>query len=173
MNNLQNVLAPRIKNDFNKDVERILIKISRIKRISFFLTFLIVFSASASTFSQSKRFSFELENVTIREVFDTIEAISEYIFFYSDKEIDVEQRTSINVRNEKVDKILTELLKGANLDYAIVGRQVVIRPVKLKADMVLEKPDIVSDNKVIQDESMRMEKVYLELQSWLKVQPGE
>jgi len=157
MNNLQKSLALQIKNEECLiNVERVLIKISRIMRISFFLIFLIVFSASASTFSQSKRFSFELENVTIREVFDTIEAISEYIFFYSDKEIDVEQKTSINVRNEKVDKILAELLKGVNLNYAIVGRQVVIRPSGMRVNMIPEEPDIVTDNIILQDESIQI-----------------
>lgn len=81
---------------------------------------------AVSTYSQSTRLSLNLQNTTIRDVFDEIEKNSEYIFFYYDKALDVNRKVSVNEQNQTVDKILDRLFQSTDNTYAIEDRQIFI-----------------------------------------------
>ena len=48
------------------------------------------------------------ENKTLKEVINEIENSSEFIFFYLDKSVDLNRKVSINVKNQKIETILSQ-----------------------------------------------------------------
>lgn len=98
--------------------------------IAFFFTGLIV--VSANTYSQQTKLSLKFDEVTVKEVFKQIEEKSEFVFFYNEDYIDVYRKVSINAKEEKVEVILGELLKGTQNSYKVYDRQIVILSPEMK-----------------------------------------
>lgn len=95
---------------------------------------------SASSYAQATRLSLELSEVTISDVFRSVEKESEYVFFYSDEvRSELSQRVSVNATSETIDQILTEVFKGTNLTYKLNDRQIVISQTKVDALQIQKK----------------------------------
>ncbi|WP_423127995.1 SusC/RagA family TonB-linked outer membrane protein [Gaoshiqia sp. Z1-71] len=84
---------------------------------------------AGSTYSQNTRLSLHLKNATIRKVFEEIQKQSEFIIFYKDSHVNLEQEINVSADQFTVDKILSQVLEGTNLTYQVVDRQIVIIPV--------------------------------------------
>jgi iron complex outermembrane receptor protein len=90
----------------------------------------------ANSYSQSTKFSFQLSNATIKDVFQEIERNSEFIIVYSDDMIDVTREVSVKVSDANVERILDQILKESGNGYEIKDRQIVITKLK---DLPLER----------------------------------
>lgn len=94
------------------------------------LTFLFVntfICQAKQTYAQSTRLSLELSQVTIKNVFETLEKKSEYVFFYSsDVSPILDKIVDVHVSSETIDNILPLVLESAGLNYSINDRQIVI-----------------------------------------------
>ncbi len=95
-------------------------------RLTVYLVLLSVFGAVANSFSQQSRFDLRYENVTIKEVFEEIKSKSDFQFFYSNDDINVNQKVSINVRNGSIDDILNKVLDYKTLKYSVIDNAIVI-----------------------------------------------
>jgi TonB-linked SusC/RagA family outer membrane protein len=82
-------------------------------------------SLQAVTFSQSKKLSLNLENVSIKEVFSTIEAQSNYRFLYNEKSIE-NQIVSINSQSGSIDHILAEVLSNTGSSYRMLENNLIV-----------------------------------------------
>lgn len=78
------------------------------------------------TYSQSAHFSLNMNNNTVKEVFNEIERNSEYIFFYFDDVIDVNRRVNIRMENKSIEEILDKLFESTDNTYMIEDRQILI-----------------------------------------------
>lgn len=97
-------------------------------RMKFTLIFLILginLSYALNSYSQSTILSFRLKDKSIKEVLHEIEENSEFIFIYEDA-LDLDNRVSINVRNENIVNILDKLFSSTNIKYMISDRQIAI-----------------------------------------------
>lgn len=92
------------------------------------LLFLSLFSIAsfAVSYAQQKVFSFELANVTIKDVFSYIEQNSEFVFLYSNHN-NISKKVSLNVKDQTIDEVLNKLLQGTSVTYEIDGKQVVLK----------------------------------------------
>ena len=100
-----------------------------IRTMKFFMlfAFFTVGSCFASgIYSQEASFSMNYENKTLKEVLNEIENSSEFIFFYLDKSVDLNRKVSINVKNQKIETILSQLFSGTENNYSISDRQIII-----------------------------------------------
>ncbi len=103
------------------------LKVIRIMKISVFLILIGVFQAfAASSYSQNERLSLDLENVTVKQVLDNIEAQSEYFFLYSSKLVDVERRVDVIVKNKLISEILKSTFDGTDVEYVVMDKQIVL-----------------------------------------------
>ncbi|MEL7588588.1 MAG: TonB-dependent receptor [Prolixibacteraceae bacterium] len=94
-----------------------------------FLIMLITFMhLSASVYSQQTKFSLSLNSVTLREALKQIEDQSDYFFLYKGEDIDVSQAVSLQAENRGIGEILDNLLRGTNISYEIINRQIVLSP---------------------------------------------
>ncbi len=88
-----------------------------------FAAFMIL---GVESYSQQTKFSFDLNNVSLGQVFQQIEEKSEYILLYSEQSVDINRRVDTKVNNQTVDIVLDQVLKGSSYSYKIYGRQIVI-----------------------------------------------
>ena len=102
-----------------------------IMKISAFLLIVSFFQATAGiSYSQETKLHLNLEQVTIKQVFESIEEQSEFIIFYSDEVIDTESKVSIRLSNSNIATVLNSLSKQVPVSYCIIDRQIVIAPVE-------------------------------------------
>lgn len=85
------------------------------------------FSSAAYGYSQAPTISLELNNKTIREVFDEIEKQTEYIFFYYNGILDVNKKVQVNAKNQSVESVLDQMFRGTAITYKIDDRQIFIK----------------------------------------------
>lgn len=105
-------------------------KLYLIMRLSFMMLLVSSLSVIGNSYSQSTKFSFQLSNATVKDVFQQIERNSEFIIVYSDDMIDVTREVSLKVADASVEKILDQILKVTNNGYEIKERQIVITKLK-------------------------------------------
>ena len=97
----------------------------RMKLLAFFV-WLSMVTATASTYSQQTKFTFNLNGVTVKEVFREIELNSKFILLYNEKELDVNRKVDVKVEDETVESILDQTFKESHNTFKIYDRQIVI-----------------------------------------------
>lgn len=123
------------------------VKLWRIMRIIIFILLTTVYAVSASTYAQVTRLNIDVEDQTIREVFDYIESNSEFVFLYRSGDLDLEQKVSVKLENAPIDKVLDETLKEESVEYSIYERQVIIN--KKAPEEVPAKPATQQEKLVV------------------------
>jgi len=137
------ILTRKVMKKFltNWNTQCVFRRVFLIMRISFIL--LLVSSTlafSTDTYSQNLKLSLNLKKATVKEIITAIEDQSEFIFFYEDKEVDLNRKVDIRVKNQDINNILDRLFANSSNSYLIKGRQIIIgkkKPVK-KASILQE-----------------------------------
>lgn len=101
-----------------------------IMRVSLFLILISAFQVLAGvSYSQSARLSLNMKNSTVREVLATIEDRSDFYFLYNNQLIDVERKVNVDVKDEKIDAILSVLFNDGSVNVLIRDRHIILTPV--------------------------------------------
>ncbi|WP_199898747.1 STN domain-containing protein, partial [Prolixibacter bellariivorans] len=95
-------------------------------KLTGFLLFLSAMTLSAKTYSQAVRLNLQVENANIVQVFDQIEKISEFGFFFKSDQMDLTKRYNLSIENASIDQILSQVLDLSKYKYQIVDRNIVI-----------------------------------------------
>lgn len=103
-----------------------LIKILLYMKLITFLLLAGLVSVCASTYSQNTRLDLKLENTTLESLFEKIEEISDFYFFYNNEEIKSIEGINLNITGQTIDQILQKVLEGSNLQYKIFDRYIVV-----------------------------------------------
>jgi len=74
-----------------------------------------------------------LKNVTVEKCLSVIETKTKYRFIYNKQLVDVNRIVSVNVKNEDVIKVLTNIFDGTVEKFTIEGNQIVLSKVEKKA----------------------------------------
>lgn len=122
------------------------------KLINLFLVMGICIVNATSSYSQSTLLSLEAKNNTLEEVFRMIEKSSEYVFFYSDKAVNLKQKVSLRVKDQTIDKILDQVLKQTGNAYTIDDRQVFIGAKNEPASYMVMQQNLVKVTGVVKDD---------------------
>lgn len=96
-------------------------------KITALFLFLGLLNASANGFSQTTKLNLKAENTTILKVFEQIENVSGYRFFYDNGLKDLKKETSIRANGKSIVKILDELFEGTDIAYEIKDRIILVR----------------------------------------------
>ncbi|MFV0483033.1 MAG: TonB-dependent receptor [Bacteroidales bacterium] len=89
-----------------------------------------IVSMASVSYSQNTKFTMQHDNITLGEVFEEIEKSSKFIFIYSERNVDLQDKVSVSVKNEDVSKILNQVFKGKDNYYEIKDRQILIKSKK-------------------------------------------
>ncbi|MBP1639469.1 MAG: TonB-dependent receptor [Bacteroidetes bacterium] len=93
------------------------------KQIALIVAFLSMFGV---IFAQTTKLDLSLKNVTLKECFAAIEKKCDYTFMY-DNSIDVNQRVSVDAKQENITAVLRKVFEHTNIRYEIVGKQIVLK----------------------------------------------
>ncbi len=100
-------------------------------RWSLFIFILSISQANAiSGYAQKTKLSLEFKNASVATILSEIEDISEFYFLCNRKLVDLDRTTSIQIDNQTVEEVLSEVFKGTDIEYTITGRQIVLTPGK-------------------------------------------
>lgn len=77
-------------------------------------------------YAQQQKFTFAFEKVSIKSIFQYIEAHSEFVFLYRNDLLDTSKEISIKAEEESIDQVLDQVLSGSFLMYKINDRQIVL-----------------------------------------------
>ena len=76
-------------------------------------------------FSQ-ENISLKIENLPLQEVFKTIQEESGYRFFYSDDLVDINKQITLTVKNQSIEKIISELENQTNLTFRLKEDKLIV-----------------------------------------------
>lgn len=120
-----------------KNIFKIRLKCCKLIQIVLLTSFFISsgYAYPQKEYIDSKLFTLELTNSTVKEVFESIEKNSDFVIFYYDGILDINKKVSVNVKEQNIREVLTQLLKGTNLTYKIIDKQIsIIRQEKIPTE---------------------------------------
>ena len=115
--------------------------------VTFFIACFVLLSAQINA-----QITVNQNNKTVKEVMDVIEAAGNVVFFYNDKEVDLNRKVSVRATNDSISKVLDQLFKGTQNSYRIEGRQIyVIKKKSENSEPVREKKKIPVTGTVVDE----------------------
>lgn len=136
------ILIKSIK--FKKGKEKRFLQIMKLSIL--FLTIAVGLCSAENIQSQVSRFSIDMNNKTLKEVFKEIEKQSGYLFFYYDNIVDLNRRTDITANNETIEVVLDKLFEGTDNKYSIHERQIIVSKRK-EIDSSMASPTTTQDKR--------------------------
>lgn len=98
-------------------------------KLTFAFTFFLTFALNATTiYSQEIKIDTDVEQTTLKDLFEQIKAQSEYRFLYNNDLVNDEQKVDINFKEGTIEEVLTSSLKKLNLSYRIFDKQIMVYP---------------------------------------------
>src|SRR5574344_1451289 len=102
-------------------------KLPLFMRISLVLLFSVVLQLSAvNVFGQKMRQSVVMRNVTLGQVLNKIEQVSDYVFLYNNKTINSNRIVSVESNSREIPTVLDQLFKDTNITYTVVNKQIIL-----------------------------------------------
>ncbi|TDN96654.1 TonB-linked SusC/RagA family outer membrane protein [Sunxiuqinia elliptica] len=102
-------------------------KFLRTMKLTAFLLLLTVFQVMGlESYSQGTTISLNYESTSLKEVLMKIEDETDFYFLYSSAMIDVDQKVSVNVKDERIVDALDQVFNSLGISYEIKGRQVLL-----------------------------------------------
>ncbi|WP_298649220.1 TonB-dependent receptor [uncultured Proteiniphilum sp.] len=104
----------------------------QIKRIGVSCLLLLLLSIGQSI----AQLSISATNTEIKSILRQIEEKSDYTFFYSDNFLDLNQKVTIQTKDETIENILNTLFRNTNIDYRINNTQIALSERRKKENSV-------------------------------------
>lgn len=102
-------------------------------------TLLLIVSLLQVSAKGMAQVSINKQNVTLSEVFKSIEASTDYVFFSKDYNLIKKSVVSIHVSNASIEEVLDLCLKNLPFSYKIIDKTIVIRKKEKTASSLMEK----------------------------------
>lgn len=101
-------------------------------RISTFLLMVCVFcSYAGNAHSQNAKVSIRMNNVKLDKILNEIENQTDYLFIYNNQ-VDINNITSVKVKNEAVAQVLDRILSGTGINYELEGTHIILTTEAIK-----------------------------------------
>lgn len=102
----------------------------RMAKIKLVVLLTIGVLTSSQLFAQEAKVTLDVKDVALREVFRDIETQTGFSFLYSNTNIDVTKRVTVNLRSVALAQALDQVFAGQSIAYRIEGKQIVLSPVQ-------------------------------------------
>ena len=104
----------------------------RIMKITTVLTLIAIFQLSATALhSQNAKVSISKNNLPLKEFIHEIEKQTDYLFMYSEKEIDLQEQVQVKAKNKPVSEVLEEAFADSQIKYMPGGTDAPSPPPRL------------------------------------------
>lgn len=81
---------------------------------------------AASVYSQNARVNITANKLQTKDVIRQIERLTDYLFVYNTKKINLARRISINAKGMTVAEVLSRIFKGTGIIYAVEGNNIML-----------------------------------------------
>ena len=88
---------------------------------------LSLLQVSAKSYSQTGKIDLRMNNVSILDVFENIEKVSDYRFFYDNDQMDLSKRVNVDYKNEEISTILSSVFAETELTYKVKDRLILVQ----------------------------------------------
>ncbi len=105
-------------------------KIFLIMKLTLILSLVLTLNTLGSVYSQNARFSIDIKDKTVREVFQIIEQQSKFRFFYNDEFTYINKDVSLSLKDANVSEILQVLFASSDITYRILNNNLVVLTLK-------------------------------------------
>lgn len=96
-------------------------------RFTTFLLLITLFQTHANTNSQNTRITLNMTRVSVQEVLNKIESLTEYKFFVNTQKIDVQRIVTVKENRKRVLKILEKIFLGTEVTYKVFNKQIILK----------------------------------------------
>ena len=96
-------------------------------KLTTLLLLVALFKTNANTYSQNTRITLDMTQVSVQEVIDEIESLSEFKFFIDNKKVDVTRIVTIKEERKRISRILKELFSGTDISYEVFNKQIILK----------------------------------------------
>ncbi len=103
------------------------------RTVLFFIVISISQALALSSFSQESRLNLNIQNETILKILDRIEDQTDFYFMFDATVVNLNQKTSINCKEQSIEEILNKILIDHGISYTIVDRQIALTNANSKA----------------------------------------
>lgn len=111
-------------------------KLNSIKRL--ILLSFIFFSVNI-LYAQNTTISISIKDAHIKQFFESIERQSSYKFSYRDIDLENKERVTVNVKNEPIETLLSDILSPRKLQFSLHGNKVLITQMQTGAASQVKK----------------------------------
>ncbi|MBS2210444.1 SusC/RagA family TonB-linked outer membrane protein [Carboxylicivirga mesophila] len=122
-------------------------QIWRIMKLSLLMMFVILWHASANSYSQETKLKLDISNASVKEVFKAIKSQSRFTFIFNEEDIAQVKAVSLSVNGETVESVLSACLQGTGLTWQVIDDVVIIKPSK----SVAQQNDLVIKGQVLDE----------------------
>lgn len=98
----------------------------RVKLLILFFALSVLQLSASETYAQNAKISLNLKNATLKEVIQSIEKQTDFVFFYSNEEIDINKKVDVSTHDADIAEVLNTILN--NYSYRIENRKIVLMP---------------------------------------------
>jgi TonB-linked SusC/RagA family outer membrane protein len=95
------------------------------KKIKYLMFLLALFMATAA-FSQQKKVTLSLKNVTVKTALEALKAQSGLSYWINANDVDMQKVISVNLKSKTVEDALKTILQGQDVRYQLSGDHIVI-----------------------------------------------
>jgi len=118
-------------------------------KLTTLLIIVSLFQIHANSYSQNKKISLDLKDVTIEHVFNEIESLSDFKFLYNHNKIDVNKKVSIKVTKQRISDILNQILFKTNTYYVVKKKQIILKKNDVTETSTIKQTEISISGTVV------------------------
>lgn len=96
--------------------------------VTLFIVFSFLQLYANDGYAQEPKVSFDLTEVRMTDIFEKIESLTNFKFIFKDKIIDNNKVISFKAEQELVSTVLKRLFSNSDIQYQIIGSQIVLKP---------------------------------------------
>jgi len=116
-------------------------KLLLVMKLTVLLLVVFTMHVTATVYSQSTKLSLNMQETTIKEVLQQIEAQSAYRFIYENEKVNLDAKVSIRVKDELVETILKKLFENDGVSYSITeSNLILINPSEKQVKSIGKEP---------------------------------
>ena len=115
-------------------------------KLTFILTIVSLIQIQANSYSQTKKISLDVENITLKQVISEIEAQSEYKFLLNRKDVDLSRKVSVKVNKKLINRVLYKLFSNTNTGFEILNKQIILKKLPKKVGAISNGSNSLPDD---------------------------
>ncbi|MDR1098133.1 MAG: STN domain-containing protein, partial [Tannerella sp.] len=102
------------------------INLVRKMKLTVFFIIVVCQISATNSYAQKAEITLKLSNVTLRDAIRRIEKQTEFVFFYNNDKIDLDQKVSLDIKNGTITALLDQL--ADKYSYTVENKQILLMP---------------------------------------------